>query len=201
MNFLTNLLDLNKITAKTAFIILLISGGLMFLPADFLAKLEIAAFKKEFGKYFGFAFLASAAFLIVALLNWIQQKVNSRIRKRKWAKNLKEAINKIDFSEVKVLREFPLNGQQSLDMPIDDPVVAGMLNKGILYQLSSMGQMSREGMMMPVAINSLISDQITPEFLGLPRTEPSQQEIDKILNARPDWAKSVTARKSNRWYY
>jgi len=200
MNFLSSLLDLNKITAKTAFLVLIISGCLLFFPASVLLKLEIVTFKKEFGKYFGFAFLASAAFLIVALLNWFQQKVNSIIAKRKWAKKLAESIKKIDFAEVAVLREFHINGQQSLDMPIDDPVVAGMLNKGILYQLSSMGQMSREGMMMPVAVNRLIADAITLEFLGLPHTEPTQEKVREILIARPDWAKSVTQRKANRWY-
>jgi hypothetical protein len=190
MNFFSGLLDLNKITAKTAFIILLISGGLMFLPTAVLTKLDIIAFKKDFGKYFGVAFLSSAAFLFVALLNWIQQKINSRIVKRTRTKYLAESVSKIDFSEIKVLREFHINGQQSLDMPIDDPVVAGMLNKGILHQLSSIGQMSLEGMMMPVAINNLIADKITLEFLGLPRTQPSKQEIDNLLNARPDWAKA-----------
>lgn len=200
MNFLSNLLDLNKITAKTAFLILIISGCLLFLPASILLKLEIVTFKKEFGKYFGFAFLASAAFLLVALLNWFQQRINSIIRKRKWAKKLAESIKRIDFAEIAVLREFHINGQQSLDMPIDEPVVAGMLNKGILYQLSSMGQMSMEGMMMPVALNPQIADAITLNFLGLPSTEPSKEKVNEILNARPDWAKSITQRKANRWY-
>ena len=53
-------------------------------------------------------------------------------------------------------------------------------------------------MMMPVAINNLIADKITLQFLGLPQTQPSQQEINDLLNARPDWAKSITSRKANR---
>lgn len=200
MNFLSDLLDLNKITAKTAFLILLISSCLLFLPADYLAKLEIAGFKKEFGKYFGFAFLASSAFLLVALWNWLQQKINRAIKRGKWNRELVEFIKRLDMAEIAVLREFHINGQQSLDMPIDEPVVAGMLNKGILYQLSSMGQMSREGMMMAVSVNPKISDAITPTFLGLPNGEPSRNELEGILNARPDWAKSITHRKNNRWY-
>jgi len=200
MKFLSDLLDLNKITSKTAFLVLTISGCLLFLPPSFLLKLQIVDFKKDFGKYFGFAFLASSAFLIVAVLNWSQEKVNGFFRKRKQAVYIVKAITNMDFQEIAVLREFFINAQQSLDMPIDNPVVAGMLNKGLIYQLSSMGQMSLEGLMMPVAMHHLLKESIKPESLGLPLTEPSEAVKNEIFEARPDWAKSIARRKFNSWY-
>ncbi|SDT55972.1 Superinfection exclusion protein B [Mucilaginibacter mallensis] len=200
MKFLSDLLDLNKITAKTAFLVLIVSVCLLFLPPAFLLKLQIVDFKKDYGKYFGFAFLASAAFLLVAVLNWAQEKINVFFRKRKQATYIIKAIEKMDFQELAVLREFFINAQQSLDMPIDNPVVAGMLNKGLLYQLSSMGQMSAEGLMMPVAMHHLLKDNLKPESLGLPLTEPSQEVKNEILEARPNWAKSLARRKFNSWY-
>jgi len=200
MKFLSELLDLNKITAKTALLVLIISGCLLFLPSSSLSKLQIAEFKKDFGKYFGFAFLASAAFLIVAILNWLQAKISIFFRKRKQAARILSAFNKLDFKEVAVLREFFINGQQSLDMPIDDPVVAGMLNKGLLYQLSAMGQMSVEGLMMPIAMHDLLGGSLKPESLGLPLTEPSETVKNEIIDSRPHWAKSIARRKFNSWY-
>lgn len=199
MKFLSELLDLNRITFKTAFIVLIVSSCLIFLPASFLVKLNINAFKNDYGKYFGFAFLASSAFLFVALLNWFQEKINYFIRKLKRDVQIVKAISEIDFKEMAVLREFYINEQQSLDMPIDNPVVAGMLKKRLLYQLSSMGQMSLEGMMMPLAMNNLLKDSITPQFLRLPVSEPTQEQINEVLNARPEWAKSLARRKSNNW--
>jgi len=199
MSFIPNLLDIGKVTVKTAFLILLISSCLLFLPQSILLKLEIAGFKHEFGKYFGAAFIASAAFLIIAVLNWFQEKINYFFRKRKNAIQIIKAIGEMDYKEALVLREFYINAQQSLDMPIDDPVVAGMLNKGLLYKISSMGQMSRDGMMFPVAINKLLKDSLKPERLGLV-LNPSEEKSAEILDARPDWAKSITRRKSNNWY-
>lgn len=199
MNFLPNLLELNKITARTAFLILIIAGCLLFSPSSILMKLEIISFKKEYGKYLGVAFVASAAFLILALITWCQEKIRFFFKKRKETGRLIGAIGELDFSEITVLREFYLKEQQSLMMPVDDPVVAGMLNKELLYQISRVGQQSREGVMFPIAINSLLKNYLSSETLGMP-TNPTQEQIDTILSNRPDWAKSIDQKKFNSWY-
>lgn len=201
MNFLNGILDLNKITAKTAFIILLVSAFLMFLPAEILARLEITAFKKEYGKYFGFALLASSSFLLVALWIWVAKKVNEGFRKRKFRHSVVETFSRIGLAEMRVLREFYIQGQDSVDMPIMDPVVAGLMNKGVLYRLSGLGMMEREGMMCALGIHEAIQKMITDEFLGFPPgRQVTEAEGKRVWEERPEWAKSIAMRNKNQFY-
>lgn len=188
MALFSNLLDLNKVTAKTAFLVLIISSCLLFFPAHLITQLQLTGFKSEFGKYFGIAFIGSLAFLIVAFLNWMIGRYNSAVWTKKFNKTIEKSIRQLDPKEIAVLREFVINGQQSMDMPIDNPVVAGLLNKGILYQLSSTGMASISGIMFPLAIREKASDRLTMQILGLPVGEPNERERQKILNERPDWA-------------
>lgn len=196
MALFSDLLDLNKVTAKTAFIILIISSCLLFFPVNLINKLQLAGFKAEFGKYFGIAFISSLAFLIVAFSNWLIRKYNSAKWIKKVNKTIEKSIQNLDMKEVAVLREFYINDQQSMNMPIDNPVVAGLLNKGILYQLSTTGMGSYSGIMFPLAIRVRAAEKLTNAILRLPSGDPTQQERQKILSERPDWAIEIDKMRS-----
>ncbi len=187
MDWITKLLDVKKIPTNWIFIIWVILLLLLFLPEEFIGKLELTEFKKDYGKFFGIIFLASSGLLIVFCASWIYKKINSRSLKKKYKALIIESVLNLDSHEKAVLREFYIQGKNTIKIPMDNPTVSGLINKRIIYQVGRYGEMSSVGMLFNYAISETARKQLTLEIVELPSGEPTQQEIERIRNSRPRW--------------
>jgi hypothetical protein len=97
-------------------------------------------------------------------------------------------INYLNFHEKALLREFYINVKSTLDLPINDDTVTGLINKHIIYQASNTGFTYIHGAYFPFSITKFASEKLTLQMLDLPNN-PTEQEKFKILAERPNWAK------------
>lgn len=198
MEWISKLIDINKIPIKIVVLIWIISWLLLYLPPDFINGLNLTEFKSDYGKYFGIAFLTSSAFLLIMFVAWIINKISNQIRQGKYKTIIREAIDQLDMHEKSVLREFFIQGKHTLKMPIDDPTVSGLLSKRVLYQVSQLGEMGIVGMLFNCSITDIARKLLSPQILELPITEPSEAEINKIRDARPRWM--IKYESNRRWF-
>lgn len=186
--FLEKLFDIKKIPTKLLFVIWLSSGLILFVPERFLTKLNLTDFLKDYGKYIGIAFLISSAFLVVTLVNYIGRRISRKRLTEKIKKSILKDIKYLDIHEKALLREFYINGKQTLQMPLDNDTVVGLVNKHIIYQASSTGFTYLHGVYFPYSMTELALDNLTPELLELPQN-PTEEDKHRILSQRPNWAK------------
>ena len=96
----------------------------------------------------------------------------------------------LDQNEIAVLREFLLQDRNTLQMPINEPVVAGLLSKGVLEQVSPLGHSSVIGIEMSVRISSKVREIVTPQFVGWPEGSPTKEQLEGDMERRPDFFKT-----------
>jgi hypothetical protein len=195
-NFITKLLDFNKIPTKLFVLLSIVSGSLLFLPSKILENLKLSKFETDYGKYFGIAFLISTGILIMNFLIWAIKKILLFFLRLKYDKKLQTELTDLDGGEQAVLREFYLNNQSSIKLPYDDPIVKNLLGKRILIRLSDMGEYTIGGMLIAMKINDKIKNKINENTLGIPAMRNNDEKRNFIYNSRPSWAIEMERFKS-----
>jgi len=184
---LEKLFDIKKIPTKFLFVIWLSSGLILFVPNNFLIKLNLSDFLKDYGKYIGIIFLISSTFLMVTLLYYIGSLINRYRMTKKIKDSILNDIKCLNINEKALLREFYINDKQTLQMPLDNDTVVGLVNKHIIYQASSTGFTYSHGAYFPYTMTEIAFKNLTPEMIDLPKkiTEDAKR---RISSQRPTWA-------------
>jgi len=201
VEWISKVLEATKLPTKFIVVIFLASFALLLLPEDNLTSLKLVEFSNKYGIYIGIAALASGALLAVELVGYIWNTINHKVSSRKFKKSSLERLTQLDSSEKSVLREFYLQGQNTLKLPMDHPVVAGLINLGILHLVGQHGRMSAAGMLFSMKISDFVRKNLTYELLDLPSGQPSNEDIEFLKNNRPPFMGSIFREESifNGW--
>jgi len=188
-----DLIDFSKIPIKVFILLAIVSGILLFGSANFLEQLKLKEFEKSYGMYFGITFIVCISFILLSIIYFLVSKTKSYFFKRKMTKQLKENLKKLDPSEQAVLREYFITQRTTISMPMDHPVVSGLMNKYILIRKSNIGM----GMYFPMSISKPAEKVLTEFHLGV-RDDMSEEEIKEIGRNRPDWASDFIYESANK---
>lgn len=189
----SDLIDFSKVPIKIFWLFGIVSGILLFAPDQFLEQLKLKEFESNYGMYFGIIFIVCVAFIILSLIYFIFKKINSYFFRKKLTKQLKEKLKNLDPSEQSVLREFMITQRTTISMPMDHPVVSGLLDKYILIRKSNIGM----GMYFPMAISKPAEKHIIEYDLGL-REGMTEEEIMNVGRNRPDWTSDCIYESANK---
>jgi len=184
---LEKLFDIKKIPTKFLFVIWLSSGLILFVPNNFLIKLNLSDFLKDYGKYIGIIFLISSTFLMVTLLYYIGSLINRYRMTKKIKDSILNDIKCLNINEKALLREFYINDKQTLQMPLDNDTVVGLVNKHIIYQASSTGFTYSHGAYFPYTMTEIAFKNLTPEMIDIPKKITDDAKL-RISSQRPTWA-------------
>ena len=153
-----------------------------FLPAwDDLDEF-LETMPDPYGVIIGLVFLVSTGLVIVNFVSWFISwfQTQRRIRKRK--ESIRTEVNRLDDAERAVLREFFRGKQSTIPLPLDHPVVAGLIARGIIIQVGRFGWRSAEGMMFSFRVSEAASEFITPRVLGLEKHLIDESDGNWTLN-------------------
>lgn len=190
MDFFKSIFDITKLPTKIFLVLSLISGFFIFANEDLNKKFKLEKLD-EYGQYIGIIFLFSASLVIINFVIWISNTLSTKIRVKKLKKEFSKRLKELDFYEQAVLREFYINGKNSLKMPIDDAVVSGLLNKKILvYNQQFSGNMIGSGFDFVLSINSLAKKYLTHEDICL-RNDESEENLNFLRDNRPKWVNRI----------
>ncbi len=123
--------------------------------------------------------------LLVFKVLWVNIKpiAFSGVRRRE----LRGAIRQMDSDEKSVLREFELQRANTLELPVEDPVVSGLIRKKILMTVSDKGSYSPCGPLLPVIISPAAQKWITPKAIDMPEDLTDESQRDALARSRPQF--------------
>jgi len=194
----SKLFDIGKLPSKVVALVCLVSGIVIFSPAVLHQKLHTKDLLDHYGLFVGLAFIASSALLALNVFIWFYGRLVTSWRLAKWRRELAAAISRLDRAEIAVLREFIIQGKTTLMLPVDEPTVAGLLGKGMLNSVGTVGQSSIAGMLFPVTIVSELRERLTYGHLGLPAGEPSLADIERVRAERPVFMHEIARSEERR---
>lgn len=178
--------DFTKLPTKIFVVTSIASGIYLFTPERFIKTLHLNKFEAYAG-YVGIAFVFSTILVTINFTIWVYEKIDYKFRVKKLKNEFKLALESLDPKEKAVLREFAIQGQNSVKMPFDDTVVSGLIDKGILRFNKQLGNsFIANGSMVSLSISKYIDEIITPEHLGLSKTM-TEEEKYIIRENRPVW--------------
>ena len=148
---------------------------------------HLQEFSTKYGLYFGIAMLISGAMLASELAIFVWARVRSKHASIKLKNLALTRLQSLDASEKSVLREFYIQGKNTLQLPVDHPVIAGLISSGILCGVNNLGKMSIAGMLTSMKILDFVREKITLDMIDLPIGVPSQQQIAFIRENRPQF--------------
>jgi len=188
---LSRLCDIGKIPSKVLCVLCIVSGVLLFAPGSLHETLRTTRLVDKFGLFVGLTFIGSGTLLTVNVVmrTWVG---GARIRaKRRWRRNLGQTLAELDPVEKAILREFVLQGKRCVMLPIDEPTVAGLLNRRILVQVGTIGRQSLAGSLFPVQMHAAVSEVLVPEHLDLYAGEPTEADKKRVISQRPRFVQEV----------
>jgi|LSQX01.1.fsa_nt_gb hypothetical protein len=191
MDWITRLVEAVKLPTRYVSAIFLGSTLLLVFPSEFLDFLKLGKFVERFDMFIGIISLSSGVILFVNILISFTQKVQSKLKRNQFRKKMSEKIEILDPDEKSVLREFFLQGRNTLKLPFDHPVVAGLLQSGVLTQVGSMGRMSMAGMLVNIKISDHARSSLVAHHLDLPLGEPSESELNFLRRNRPPFVTTI----------
>ncbi|EFS97973.1 hypothetical protein HMPREF1977_0885, partial [Capnocytophaga ochracea F0287] len=194
MDFIKLILYFFKQSTKIFFVLSVISGFIIFSNDKYI---KVFGFERidVYKPYISLVFLSSLSILLANIVIYIANCISRKMKRINLDKKKIKQLDNLDDFEKAVLREFYIEGKNSLKMPINDEVIAGLLSKNVLIYNSQFGNRSMAiGLDFPLSINPIIEEKITNEKIDFPE-EINQETKDFLLNNRPDWVDRINCEK------
>lgn len=164
---------------------LAIGAGLLLVLGDpVLERLRLDAFRERHAELIGLVFLGAAGYALLSGLAFLfgRHLVARRMRRR---------VEALDPAEQAVLREFALQGRNTIAVPVNDLAVAGLLTEGLLTQVGGHMQPTPKGLVAAVRIDRAFRRQLAPDAVGLTTWTPVEAERRRLLPLRPAFVGEV----------
>lgn len=138
MDKLTGFADyFRKIPAAFLVAIVSVLGLILFLPEEYAKTLAVDGFRNEYRVFLGPAFLLTLSFCAARILNFFIQGH----RQKQKAKKRQKALHNLTPEEKGYLVSYIEGQQNTVNVGMDDGVMAGLRSKGITYLAANMGDL------------------------------------------------------------
>lgn len=185
MPSMNKLLDTANLSTKVFAWIAVFSLAFLLLPGVVMEWLGLDNLPR-LRSLIGGMLLVSVSGLAVngAIFFWSKQ--NTRKAKKEEQDRTLKAIANLDQAEKAVLREFFVQSQQIIELPLTHPTVSGLVHKGVLTVTTALGSRSLVGSLFPCYISELADRNLTPEMIDLP-LNPTPEDVARIQATRPNF--------------
>lgn len=207
MDWLSKVLVVHKIPFQIVLWLTLVSGVLTIASDEFLKSLRLHALLQDHGTYVGLAFLLSGSLVVINGSAWLiekkteakrrlalqQEEAAQRAREERQEVERRDEIRRrlvnsvaaLDPAEKAVLREFWIQGKNTIELPQTDATVAGLEGKGIVEQQGTFGYQALCGFVFPYAIADDARPVVSPEKIDLPQGTLTDNDRRRLRQTRP----------------
>lgn len=195
MEWLSKVTEFLRLPLRYVWAIAIGTGLLLFGPEALPRALRLEKLLQNYGEYIGGVFFLSALLAVIhtTIAAWTTI-ARWRARSHRLGQSLIE-LTRLDPKEKEVLREFCLQRQSTLQLPVDQATVAGLIDKGILRIAGHIGERSLAGMLFPVTLSEHIRDYLAPELIDMPRQPLSDKDIEFLRENRPEFLAEIDHHK------
>lgn len=168
-------------------------AGLLALPNSVLAAIQVADIAQQFGAYAGVGLLFSCAYLLTRVIHYCLDEVLFYLQSKREQQEIIEKITLLDASERALLREFFLQGETVLAFPQNEQVVKSLVVSNILELVGNQKHYAIQAPTCEYKISMRARAHLNRQVLRFPVGEPSKEEMQLLLKARPDFMHSLIA--------
>lgn len=187
MENLKALFDLTKLPAKFFFLFAVLSGFILFADSNILKRIHLEKINESYGWIIGLVFISTSGLVFVNFVIWLFKTINYKFKFFKVKKEYIARLRNLDIHEKAVLREFIINQKSSIEVPIDNSTITGLIGKNILSINQQFGNgFIMTGMYAAVSLNKFVEKHLTLEDIDLTEN-PTEEQIEFVKANRPDW--------------
>jgi len=202
MRWISEALGALKLPPKVIGGIAIAAGALVLAPHSWIQTFGLDGFMRMARPYVSLLLIVASSILLVELVVYLKAHVANALRRRKAMAKLIEHMESLDPAERIVLREFFIQGQSTVRLPMDQPVVAGLIQKGIIYRVGALGERTVGGMTFSFRIRDEALRLLNIDQLGLP-VNPTEEDKRRIIAERPPYMTAIQEHErlfhSPRW--
>lgn len=192
MEWLKNLIDLNKISNPLLVVISITTAIILFGGEKIHDLLHFSDIDPKYNLLISLSFLVSTVLLFIRFFAYLIQKLKVYFKQRKYRTKLFKILRSLDPSEKAVIREFFLLNSHSIEMPINDPTISGLISKNIIYRNTKLCTNQLGELYSSFSLNNQIKDNVTSKDIDFPANDNlTEDEIIYLKNNRPHWAKRL----------
>ncbi|WP_394147433.1 superinfection exclusion B family protein [Shewanella atlantica] len=174
----------------------IVSGVLLFLPKTLLSALNLEQAVAANSHFIGLGLIIGVAYLLTQVLNYFLDEAIGYLKTKRTTEIIEEKVKLLDPTERALLREFFLQGETILTLPQNEPAVTSLLSTNIIEHLGNQKHYAIQGPTADYKISMRARSYLNRQVLRLPAGEPSQEEMQNLIKARPSFAHNlVTTRK------
>ncbi|RTR31669.1 superinfection exclusion B family protein [Shewanella atlantica] len=174
----------------------IVSGALLLIPKTLLSALNLDVAVTANSHFIGLGLIIGVAYLMTQVLNYFLDEAIGYLKNKRNTEIIEEKVKLLDPTERALLREFFLQGETVLTLPQNEPAVCSLLTTNIIEHLGNQKHYAIQGPTADYKISMRARVYLNRQVLRLPAGEPSQEEMQNLIKARPPFAHNlVTARK------
>ncbi|GHA92578.1 superinfection exclusion B family protein [Shewanella indica] len=171
--------------------VLLITTLLLFMPKSLLALLHLESWVDTNAHYIGLTLLLALAYIGALAVNLLLDEAISRLSERRINEMIEAKVRLLDPAERALLREFFLQGASVLTLPQNEAPVQALLKAHILESLGNERHYAIQGPTAEYKIAMAARKHLNRRVLRLPPGEPSQEELQYLIKARPQFINAI----------
>lgn len=173
----------------------IVSGALLFAPEAILKTVHLDQAVSGSSHFIGLAFIIGIAYIITQVVNYFLDEAISVLKIKRTTEVIEEKVRLLDPTERALLREFFLQGETVLTLPQNEPAVESLLSTNIIEHLGNQKHYAIQGPTADYKISMRARIYLNRQVLRLPVGEPSQEEMQSLIKARPTFANVSGPRK------
>ncbi len=168
---------------------LLSSTLLLVAPLPMMEASGILEWKQNYTPHLTLALILSISYFFAKLILHFQNSLTNRSNSLKEKGKLESMVQKMDFEEKAVLREFVIQRKNVLSLPLNEPAIANLLEAGVLSPAIPTQEITGERRIVKLSISLDARPLLTHKILGLPVGKMTEEEAEMLKSARPEYAR------------
>jgi len=155
-------------------------------------KFSVSIFGYNHNIYIGIILCGLICFIVFLIFyRFLWETIKQYFKNMKMRKGILYYVNSLDESEKAVLREFEVQNLNTIELPSNDPVVAGLIHKGIIKSIRNYNKYSIKGTLLPTIITESAKRYITREILNIPIDKTFEEQREFMNQDRPKFIDEV----------
>ncbi len=157
---------------------------LLVIPFDNFSR-ELAGIIDRNRNYLYLALIIEASNFIAMLIASVYGNISDKKAEKALKENIINSVENLDFAEKALLREFVLQRRNVISLPSTETTVISLYESNIL---EIAGEEDANGKI-PMQISKHARPYITYKAIGLTRNKMSDEMLNQIMDARPEFAR------------
>jgi hypothetical protein len=201
MNIWQALVNALKLPIKIVASLALGMSAFLLIPREWHDAMGTEQIYDDYRQWLVLALFVAVAVVAVELISfsWSALKEKRRERKvdaarRRISAQIDEHIRNLDRDEKAILREYYLAGNRTKKLPVTNPAVSSLVNKGVLEIVDRYRHPTIFGVLVNLSLDEKAAQLLTPRLLDIPADRPediTDRMVSELRRLRPPFVENL----------